>query len=1226
MDPKRFTPTLHASLVSEILALRRELDAKHNFIDGLEDNLDRVKAQNEGLADQLAKTTKDSKVAEQRFQRLESGTLDAVEDLARERDTTQTLNAELKAKLEALSRRTRKQEEEAVHSQESWEKEKQSWENERRQLERRVHVTENRLRMIVEEMSLQQAMTENRHHDPASEPDTGTFKDSGIDNNSDGDNASLRSYRTFKHTRMRSSISARSTPCAFGSPAEGAAPSTNLADELGLEEEDEYDINDLDHNDDDLLADERLGRSSSTRSSMQSEVKAKKILGLAGLQSDLQSETAPRQTAIAVHGCAEPTISEPAAQLGIDAPNVTPNHVDSGVQPSRPESPVISQTKSVEDSSVPEWSFEIDGQERRNSTADSEQSWTFDLSKEGLPSIFPDYHPNSAPLSPPETPVAQATNWNEADGCTTSTSARPMYEPQQTQTASTLARPEVGAASPRRSISVDTLPIPSIAIHPPLSASAATALPMIPPGMANSAAQTDPSLCKTSCDAAVQTEEIRIDTRSAKLPPHLWPSTVDVPRSRFSRGEIPANPLVHKPSGPSAAPSQMRRYSANDLYMPLKPSALPSPTLSTTREEERQKEKPSMSVINEDTSESQPPLGHSPNTNSMLDYGDGYSSDVDPRDISASASGLAKHMSKVFQGPPKTVPEDKEISPAHGPVLGSAWEPFVDHLRRDSESSSGTRPRSSIPGPGSSFSSRGRIRLRSHNSSISSMGSSGQSSITQQPPFPIPTRGSSRSRSMAASDGASSPTPPEFRDRQANLRKVQSSNTMRQRVPTSPKRRGRPVQLTPIQSMAFDDGSPTLNLAIPDVMVANQTPFSPLIDNEFARPDTTVNANEEETQDNDLVDAIAATMVGEWMWKYVRRRKSFGVGEATPGDDGMNGVRHKRWVWLSPYERTVMWSSKQPTTGSALLGKNGRKCESIKRNVSRTRTDISITVVINSVLDVKDDGPLPKGAAPENVFDRSILILTPERALKFTTSTMERHYLWLTALSFLAQSGRGPPQVPRIPPNLEATPTKKRRPSLGIRNAARKDSVRHAKPVKHRVSITAPPMPLIPGQSIEEERELIPPPTAEGPVIPRSSFQRHRRQRSNTNPGLPPTVFAGMRSLTSPLNSLTGSVAPSGPPFPSPYKQSFSSEFNGTVLESSPEGSNFFEAMGTVRMEAFVDPTYNDGILYVPAAPSTSHALKNGLGRGNSIVSATTNDTSYGNSLDYGGSDPFGGF
>jgi hypothetical protein len=100
--------------------------------------------------------------------------------------------------------------------------------------------------------------------------------------------------------------------------------------------------------------------------------------------------------------------------------------------------------------------------------------------------------------------------------------------------------------------------------------------------------------------------------------------------------------------------------------------------------------------------------------------------------------------------------------------------------------------------------------------------------------------------------------------------------------------------------------------------------------------DTTGKADVGRASQGTVIDAIAATMVGEWMWKYVRRRKSFGVQESPqdlmgrPGTDGSvnvtgNGVRHKRWVWLSPYERAVMWSTKQPASNSALMGKSGRK-------------------------------------------------------------------------------------------------------------------------------------------------------------------------------------------------------------------------------------------------------------------------------------------------------------
>lgn len=99
-------------------------------------------------------------------------------------------------------------------------------------------------------------------------------------------------------------------------------------------------------------------------------------------------------------------------------------------------------------------------------------------------------------------------------------------------------------------------------------------------------------------------------------------------------------------------------------------------------------------------------------------------------------------------------------------------------------------------------------------------------------------------------------------------------------------------------------------------------------------------------------------------------------------------------------------------------------------------------VAIQSVLDVKDDNPAPKGQLA--VFNRSILILTPQRALKFTAINAERHYLWLTALSFLAHSQQEvptiPTSVPKQAPNFELSPeqAKIRRPRI-------RDSIRLAK-------------------------------------------------------------------------------------------------------------------------------------------------------------------------------------
>lgn len=185
MDPKRFTPTLHASLVSEILTLRRELEIKHRFIETLETNYDSVKIENEELTDQLAKSSQVSKSAEKKLKALEEGTSAAVEDLVRERDDANQARMDLRSKLDSLAKRARKQEEDTVQAHAWWETEKQSWETERRQLERRVHVTEGRLRAVVEEMNTHQPSIDKENHGVESDVDNSAFKDSGIGNESD---------------------------------------------------------------------------------------------------------------------------------------------------------------------------------------------------------------------------------------------------------------------------------------------------------------------------------------------------------------------------------------------------------------------------------------------------------------------------------------------------------------------------------------------------------------------------------------------------------------------------------------------------------------------------------------------------------------------------------------------------------------------------------------------------------------------------------------------------------------------------------------------------------------------------------------------------------------------------------------------------------------------------------------------------------------------------------
>ncbi len=202
-------------------------------------------------------------------------------------------------------------------------------------------------------------------------------------------------------------------------------------------------------------------------------------------------------------------------------------------------------------------------------------------------------------------------------------------------------------------------------------------------------------------------------------------------------------------------------------------------------------------------------------------------------------------------------------------------------------------------------------------------------------------------------------------------------------------------------------------------------------------------------------------------------------------------------------------------------------------------------MTIQSVLDVKDDNPPPKGAQP--IFNRSILILTPQRALKFTAINADRHYLWLTALSFLAHSQQAVPEIVAAPtvvlppppaqiPDFEIPQTKPRRPGIrdSIRLAKGKTSISRSGPVSVASSHTdsAPPsIPSFPSNYRPPESFVSAPSThhrdlsrdtAEPPVIPRFHDRAnqavvHGRKRSNTGGHVPPPL--SFRGFSGPASS-----------------------------------------------------------------------------------------------------------
>ena len=980
MDPRRFTPTLHASLVSEILNLRRELDSKNSLVEDLETTLSLAKSENDTLNGQLSESAREVRKAKQQVQQMEQGTYDAVEDLVRERDTARALLEELRGKLEITQKKTRQQDEDAQRTQNIWETDKEAWDSERRQLERRIHVTETRLRAVVDEMTTQQSSVPVFNL-----VDESTFKDSAIGNESDS--ASIYSATPsasptkHRHTRNTSSVSykARQTRGSVASRTTAATPDlyfrpgNTLADELDIDELDEYDYEGS-VNGEEMFSHTRHANASQHNSVIEElSAKAKRDMASATDSSETPSAKDLPKLLADSQDLQEPTkiyrdraTTPPPTTFHMPEPASRAIYVDTGYQPSPPVSPPrVEVTRAVDDTALIEKT--ISGDEMRqppppaiNINATLQQ---------------PQQELQSKPISPPETPVVdEGVHWVHHKAqltvvleYSTASTQTELVEPE---------RPKSGHTPKRDSLS-PPLFVPHIAIHPPNSRPSSPLPYVLPPGTKNAFSQA--SLVWPSQDASVQTEEIRVDKRAVKLPAHLLPSAL-LPSPTFQEStrplsqtkrisassvltkrasvtrppaiEIPASPPFQSPI--DSSPEMFRSNGARDLrHYPLKALPLPRPVLSPP-------------LPTNETFTSNGPLnrssqygvtqprtdymgGQEPDSSEQSDYDDPVE-DNGPADLIASMPASSRPPLGRFglSDPPKAVPEDKEISPERRPdtadSYGAAPAPSISSSRANSQRRHTQQP---------SARSGKSPRSPSFRSSLASSGHSAE----PLPPFPIPLRSSSRpkphsegSQSPTTQDGFSSRTGRTGRPahaRQVSLRKVQSAAIIRNRAgrgsPTkghraSPtkghRRRRRSPELTPVQSMAFESPAPT-KFPIPELPspVRDSLSFNYIKGSVDLR--SSPGASNRVSEETNLVDAIAGTMVGEWMWKYIRKRKSFGIGDDTSelpvaAENGIvnvtaHGTRHKRWVWLSPYERTIMWDTKQPTSGPALLGKKGRK-------------------------------------------------------------------------------------------------------------------------------------------------------------------------------------------------------------------------------------------------------------------------------------------------------------
>ncbi|UNI20754.1 hypothetical protein JDV02_006814 [Purpureocillium takamizusanense] len=1231
LDPRRFTPTLHANLVSEILALRRDQEEKTKQIESLESTLHAVREEHDRLQVNLTDTTKESRSLQRQLSLLEGGTSSALGELARERDDAVESISEAKKRLDSAQRKIRSQEDESQRVHDQWAQEKEAWENEKRKYERRVHIAESRLKVVLDEVAAVQASHVNGGHNGASQAHDSDAEESGKENDV-GSVRTMSLTNSIRHSLLNTS--------GVGLLQNGHS----LADELNFDDDD----TDID------------GRES-VLSNRSSPVKRRRTYSRDGMHSRMHRrnesiESLRRPGSVArtkpfivesLTEALEPEGEDDAVEdtiLGSTAH--TASYVDSGIQysrppspaheapavkPATPELPIRGKTPDVDSPSRGD--SEIEANQRRKRVHISrpliiEPSKTSRMVSAAAQTM-------EGPLSPPKTPqspYSELSPYSDAsEGIIMVCSSTQTEEPLR------MAR---GLSPARLNAPPPPLAIPSINIQPPTSRPTTPRSPRLPQHFKHFGCQVNMPISSDTTDACVQTEGIQTDKRLALLPPHLQPSAISSrPTSpnvsvgfgqdktfNPTPGEIPARNPRRSARGRDSheIPSSPVSHGDGDELHNVYPGDNDDGPLANHKGAlVRRPHRFSSLFAGFDTASS----------DEADEFGDADFSDAEYRTALSAPRPQCVSRRQPRRGSFGTVttspeqPPAKQTGAAVNPVSSELYSSFGlpgkdNEPKKHEKKMSRTYEKAPAPPPPAP-SSRASIMRKAamiQSGIASHQGRSRSPSLpdAKSPPFPIPTRASSRQppfSSSTPSDGQRSPTRRDYWHRRGSSRSSYQTNTLRKvrsaaALPRNQRHRRHgsrsPPPLSPSTEAPESPGLPPMprnDITTPRNKGRPNNSNWKRHRHELSTNTDNTNNTEPTTQTTGsqtpgVVDAIAQTMVGEWMLKYVRRRKSFGMPESTGKDDSSND-RHKRWVWLAPYERAILWSSKQPSSGSALMGKTGRK------------------LTIQSVLDVKDDNPAPK--VMPNVFNRSILILTPQRALKFTATSAERHYLWLTALSFLAHSSQAVPDIPAPQPQVkqQAQPQQPLpefdMPRTRFKRGGIRDSIRLAKGKTNAGRMgtsSVPSIPSIPsapssrmgemtsfrqpdlspvasGHSREESRDA-----AEPPFIPRftersNGTAAHGRKRSNTGGHVaPPLSFRGFsgpagtganhNSSGSTANASVGTAGSSDV-----YQSQASSNTTWgmshppsqrTSEASSRPGGNFFDAIGTVRMEAFISP------------------------------------------------------
>jgi hypothetical protein len=951
LDPRRFTPTLHANLVSEILALRRDQEEKTKIIESLEQTLDLSREEQQTSEENVVATAKENRSLKRQLALLEGGTSSALSELARERDDAVELVADTKKRLEAAQKKIRSQEDDSERVHDLWSREKEAWVEERRKYERKVHVVESRLKVVLDEVAAFQAANL-----PSSQHGNLTGNDSDAESATGGANdaGSVRSMSMTNSIRLS---------FAQGGSSPGKLGGQSLADEL-----------DSDIDDDQTDVD---GRESalSFRPSHQHGRNLSRDSMLGRMHRRNQSIESLRRPGSVAKGR---LLMNPAVLEEFEAEDdlVVPRaeYIDTGVQYSPPPSPKLELVRPVTPESTERGTEtgSIDESKVNGDEYDSPLRMAQPYHSPTLPvkeMVSTASQTVEVPLSPPRTPPRPETPPTVAPPLVLVSSSTQTEEPPATpvlQVAPQAVPPPPLTPPP---------PIPSISIRPPTSRPTTPREPRLPPLAKSFGCQVSlPPPDVSTSEVGVQTEGIKVDQRLAQLPPHLQPSSIS---SRPSSPNPAAGGQLDKAFTP-VPPRNPRRLA--DKPTTSGTTQIPSSPVSSLVESHEPID--AYPGNNDDGPlSSEPSAFKRPHRFSSLfagfdtassdegEFGDEDASDSEfrtalsaprPQSIQSRPTSLSPALTTA-PGSPEEAPQRPGGRNSMKPMGTETYSSF-SLTERDSKGgkSNGTAGRwldrgagPSLPGPGNRASVMRKAAMI-QNGIATHNGRARSPSLpeTTNPPFPIPKRESSRkshvSASAPTSDGQRSPTRFDPWQRRNSGRNAYRSNSIRKvrsaaALPRNQRYRRQgsrsPPPLSPSTEAPESPGLPPLprnDITTPHNRGRSNGQYrkhrhQTSINTEVTNHTNITNPISEASQASGnqttgVVDAIAQTMVGEWMFKYVRRRKSFNVPE-TNGRDDTGNDRHKRWVWLAPYERAILWSSKQPSSGSALMGKTGRKRE-----------------------------------------------------------------------------------------------------------------------------------------------------------------------------------------------------------------------------------------------------------------------------------------------------------